>query len=64
MTQDERWVTKYNEVVEYIETNHRNSSRHCIEEHDMFNWCKADRKKMNAGELKEPRLESVQECWH
>lgn len=47
---------KYNEVVEFIETNHRNPSRHRIEEHDMLNWLKATRKKMNAGILKENRL--------
>ena len=57
MTQDERWIVKYNEVVEFIETNHRNPSRHRIEEHDMLNWLKATRKRMNAGELKEDRLE-------
>ena len=56
MTQDERWLTKYNEVVDFINTNHRNPSRHRIEEHDMLNWVKANRKAMNAGELKEPRL--------
>ena len=28
MTQDERWMAKYNEVVEFIKTNHRNPSRH------------------------------------
>lgn len=52
MTQDERWLTKYNEVMEFMEMNHRNPSRHRLEEHDMFNWLKATRKKMNAGELK------------
>ena len=57
MTQDERWMAKYNEVVEFIQTNHRNPSRHRIEEHDMLNWLKATRKRMNAGELKERRLE-------
>ncbi len=56
MTQDERWMAKYNEVVEFINTNHRNPSRHRIEEHDMLNWLKANRKRMNAEELKEPRL--------
>ncbi len=56
MTQDERWLVKYNEVVTFIETNHRNPSRHRIEEHNMLNWLKATRKRMNAGELKEPRL--------
>ena len=56
MTQDERWMAKYNEVVAFIETNHRNPSRHRIEEHDMLNWVKANRKALNAGKLKEPRL--------
>lgn len=49
-------MAKYNEVVEFINTNHRNPSRHRIEEHDMLNWLKATRKRMNANELKEPRL--------
>ena len=56
MTQDDRWLTRYNEVKTFIETNKRNPSKHRIEEHDMMNWLKANRKKMNAGELKEPRL--------
>ena len=53
MDQDTRWLNKYNEVVAFIETNKRNPSKHRIEEHDMLNWVKANRKKMNAGELKE-----------
>lgn len=44
MTQIERWIAKYNEVTEFIETNHRNPSRHRIEEHDMLNRCKVNRK--------------------
>ena len=61
MTQDERWIVKYNEVVEFINTNHRNPSRHRIEDHDMLNWLKATRKKMNASELQEPRLSKFKE---
>jgi len=61
MTQDERWQLRYNEVVEFINTNHWNPSRHRIEEHDMLNWLKSNRKKMNAGELKEPRLGKFKE---
>jgi len=57
MTQDERWMTKYNEVVEFIESNHRNPSKHRIEEHDMLNWLKANRKTLNAGKLKQDRVE-------
>ena len=61
MTQDERWIARYNEVIAFIETNHRNPSRHRIEEHDMLNWLKANRKRMNAEEMKEPRLSRFKE---
>ena len=56
MTQDERWFTKYNEMMDIMKTNHRNPSRHRLEEQDMPNWLKATRKKINAGELKEERM--------
>ena len=58
MTQDERWQEKYNEVVTFIETNKRNPSKHRIEEHDMLNWVKHNRKVMNKGAMKEERLET------
>ena len=61
MTQEERWMTKYQEVVGFIETNHRNPSRHRIEEHDFLNWVKANRKKMNAGGLQESRMSMFKE---
>ena len=61
MTQDERWITKYNGVVSFIETNHRNPSRHRIEEHDYLNWLKANRKALNAGSLKAERVEPFQQ---
>lgn len=57
MTQDERWLTRYNEVKEFIEREHRNPSKYRLEEHDMLNWLKANRKKMNAGTLKQDRIE-------
>lgn len=57
MTQDERWMTKYNEVTTFIETNKRNPSRHRIEDHDMLNWLKANRKALNAGKMKAERVE-------
>ena len=57
MTQDERWNIRYKEVVSFIETNHRNPSKHRIEEHDMLNWVKANRKQLNAGKMKPSRVE-------
>lgn len=60
MTQDERWLKKYKEVMDFIETNHRNPSCHRLEEHVMLNWLKSNGKKMNAGELKEEEVEKFQ----
>ena len=57
MTQDERWLDRYNEVKNFIEVNHRNPSRHHIEEHLLLNWVKQQRKMMNAGTLKPERIE-------
>ena len=45
MDQDTRWLTRYNEVIKFMEANKRNSSKHRIEEHDMLNWLKANRKR-------------------
>ncbi len=57
MSQDERWQEKYNEVKGFIEKNHRNPSKYRIEEYDMLNWLKANRRSMNAGTLKPERQE-------
>ena len=57
MTQDEKWMVRYKEVMEFIQSNHWNPSRHRIEEHDMLNWLKANRKAMNAGTMKPERVE-------
>ena len=57
MTQDERWMTRYNEVKEFIETTHRNPSRHFVENRNLLSWIKQQRKLLNAGTLKAERIE-------
>ena len=57
MDQETRWLTRYNEVKSFIETNHRNPSKHRLEEHDHLNWLKANRKALNAGKMKLERVE-------
>lgn len=61
MAQDERWNVRYQEVMTFIETNKRNPSKHRIEEHDMLNWLKANRKVLNAGKMKIERVEKFKE---
>ena len=57
MTQDERWLARYNEVMGFLEENHRNPSKYRLEEHDYLNWLKANRKALNAGKMKAERVE-------
>lgn len=58
MTQDERWLQKYNEVKNFIETNKRNPSRYDDNERGLYcNWIKHNKKLMKAGELKPNRVE-------
>lgn len=56
MTQDERWLLRYNEVKDFIEKNHRNPSKYYDEEKLMVHFMKRNRKLLNAGELQETRL--------
>lgn len=61
MTQDERWMTRYKEVVSFIGTNHRNPSKYAPEEKLLVHFLKRGRKQMNAGGLKEPRMTMFKE---
>ena len=59
MTQEERWQIRYDEVVEFIETNHRNPSKHDDQERYRYcNWLKHNKKLYNSGALKEERVEA------
>lgn len=60
MTQDELWITKYDEIVTFMEENHRRPSKHRLEEHQMLNFIKHNRKLLNKGDLKEDRVEMFQ----
>lgn len=61
MTQDERWMARYNEVKTFIETNHRNPSKYYPEEKLMVHFLKRGRKLINAGEMPEDRVEKFKE---
>ena len=59
MTQDERWILRYQEVRDFISANHRNPSKHRIEEHLMLNWVKHNRKLLKAGKMTPERVEMM-----
>ena len=58
MTQDEKWITKYNEVNTFVVTNKRNPSRYDPMERGLYcNWLHHNRKQLNAGKMKPERVE-------
>ena len=61
MTQEEKWMARYEEVVDFIKTNRRNPSKYVAEDRDMLNWLKANRKAMNAGKMKPERVDKFKE---
>ena len=61
MKQDEKWLARYNEVKNFIETNRRNPSKYKPEEKLMVHFLKRGRKLINANELQEPRLTMFKE---
>ena len=57
MTQDERWMARFQEVKSFIETNHRNPSKFIPEERGLRNWVRHQQKLVNKDELKPERVE-------
>lgn len=57
MTKDEKWLTNWREVMNFMESNKRRPSKFIDEERDLRNWWKHQQKLMNAGELKTERVE-------
>ena len=61
MTQDEKWLTNWREVMNFMESNKRRPSKFIDEERGLRNWWKHQHKLMNAGELKAERIEKFNE---
>ena len=57
MTQDERWLAQWKEVMNFMEVNERRPSKFIPEERGMRNWWNHQQKLLNAGELKPERVE-------
>ena len=62
MTQDEKWIVRYNEVMKFIENNKRNPSKYDAEERgEYYTWLKHNRKLYVAGEMKPERVDKFKE---
>ena len=60
MTQDERCIQKYNEVMDFIEKEHRKPSKYYPEEKLKFHFIHHNKKLYNAGTLKAERIEAFE----
>lgn len=61
MTQDERWLTQWKEIMDFMTANKRRPSKFVDEERRLRNWWKHQQKLVNAGALKPERLERFKE---
>ena len=60
MTQEERWMVRYSEVMDFMEKNHRKPSKYYPEEKLMFHFIHHNKKLYNAGALKIERVEKFE----
>lgn len=56
MTQEERLMANWQEVMDFMEVNKRRPSKYVDSERGMRNWWKHQQKLFNAGLLKEDRI--------
>lgn len=61
MTQDEKWKSKCQMAMTFIETNKRNPSKFVGEEREIRTWIKQNRKLLNAEKLKSERIAKFEE---
>lgn len=61
MTQEDRWLERYNELREYIERNHRRPSKYNLDERNSWNWLRHNQKLYNNGAMRPERIEKFRE---
>lgn len=55
MTQDNLWELNYFKILNFIVQHKRRPSRHRLEEHQMLNWIKYQKKLIAQGKFKDER---------
>lgn len=60
MTQEQRWKIRFDEVMNFMEREHRKPSKYYPEEKLMFHFIHHNKKLYNAGDLKVERLEKFE----
>ena len=60
MTQDERWLRRYHEVMAFMQKVHRKPSKYYPDEKLMFHFIHHNKKLYNAGTMKAERVEAFE----
>ena len=60
MDQETRWLTRFKEVMVFMEREHRKPSKYYPEEKLMFHFIHHNKKLYNAGSLKAERVEAFE----
>ena len=61
MKQEERWKANWKKIMEFMTVNKRRPSKFVDEERGLRNWWKHQQKLVNAGEMKQERMEKFKE---
>lgn len=63
MTQDERWIAQWQEIIDFMAENQRRPSKFVDSERGMRNWWKHQQKLMNAGGSSPNVWRCFGSCW-
>ena len=61
MDQETRWLTRYKEVMDFMEANKRRPSKYEPEERTSWNWLRHNQKLYNNGAMRPEREEKFRE---
>ncbi|MBR0046374.1 MAG: helicase associated domain-containing protein [Bacteroidaceae bacterium] len=60
MTQDELWEKNYRLILDFMNEQKKRPSKHHLEERQMLNWLKYQKKRLAQGKLKPDRIDKLQ----
>ena len=60
MHHDELWDLNYERMMQFLQRRRCRPSKYCVEERQMLNWFKHNKKKLARGTLPEHRIERFQ----
>lgn len=60
MTQNEKWLLQYEQMMAFMNDYHRRPSKHRVEEHLLLNWFRHNEKLLKHGKMSAQRKEKFE----